>query len=64
MAVKLREAAIESGQDNSIRTAYQRQRWSELKELVSIYSVVFKKICLMAKPWSSGLMYISILQPF
>ena len=35
--VKLREAAVGAGQDNSARTNFCKQRWRELKELVSNY---------------------------
>ena len=35
--VKLREAAVGAGKDNSARTNFRKQRWRELKELVSNY---------------------------
>ena len=35
--VKLREAAVGAVQDNSARTNFCKQRWKELKELVSNY---------------------------
>ena len=43
VTVKLREAAVGAGQDNSSRTTYRRQRRNELKELVTNYSVLSKK---------------------
>ena len=43
MTVKLREAGLGAGQDNSSRTTYRRQRRNELKELVTNYSLLSKK---------------------
>ena len=41
--VKLREAAVGAGKDNSARATYQKNRRAELKELVSNYENLSKK---------------------